>query len=325
MIFKNFQLDKLNFNKFNIFLLYGENEGLKNEIIKKHFIKGFKGEIGKYDENEFLSKSEILVSEFLNQSLFSSKKLIIISRATDKMAKFIDDLLGRDLIDLKIIIKSETLEKKSKLRTLFEKDKSLAIIPFYADEVKSLLPIVTKFVAENNIKISRESINLLVDRASGSRENLKNEMEKILNYSVSNKNLSFEVIERLTNLSKNYGVNEIADQFLCKNTRNVAKILNENNYSDEDCILILRTILNKSKRLLRIIEKNNKLKNIDKVIMETKPPIFWKEKDSIKKQASSWDFDDLKEKIYEINEVEYLVKNNSNNSLNIVSDFMVNY
>ena len=325
MIFKNFQLDKLNFNKFNIFLLYGENEGLKNEIIKKHFIKGFKGEIGKYDENEFLSKSEILVSEFLNQSLFSSKKLIIISRATDKMAKFIDDLLGRDLIDLKIIIKSETLEKKSKLRTLFEKDKSLAIIPFYADEVKSLLPIVTKFVAENNIKISRESINLLVDRASGSRENLKNEMEKILNYSVSNKNLSFEVIERLTNLSKNYGVNEIADQFLCKNTRNVAKILNENNYSDEDCILILRTILNKSKRLLRIIEKNNKLKNIDKVIMETKPPIFWKEKDNIKKQVISWDFNDLKEKIYEINKVEYLIKNNSNNSLNIVSDFMVNY
>ena len=325
MIFKNFQLDKLNFNKLNIFLFYGENEGLKNEIIKRHFIKGFKGEIGKYDENEFLSKSEILVSEFLNQSLFSSKKLIIISRATDKMAKFIDDLLGRDLIDLKIIIKSEALEKKSKLRTLFEKDKSLAIIPFYNDEVKSLLPIVNKFVAENNIKISRETINLLVDRASGSRENLKNEMEKILNYSVSNKNLSFEVIERLTNLSKNYGVNEIADQFLCKNTRNVAKILNENNYSGEDCILILRTILNKSKRLLRIIEKNNKLKNIDKVIMETKPPIFWKEKDSIKKQVTSWDFDDLKEKIYEINEIEYLVKNNSNNSLNIVSDFMVNY
>jgi len=325
MIFKNFQLDKLNFNKFNIFLLYGENEGLKNEIIKRHFTKDFNGEIRKYDENEFLNKSEILISEFLNQSLFSSKKLIIISRATDKIVRLIDNLLGRDLIDLKIIIKSEALEKKSKLRNLFEKDKSLAIIPFYNDEVKSLLPIVNKFVAENNIKISRETINLLVDRASGSRENLKNEMEKILNYSISNKNLSFEVIERLTNLSKNYDVNEIADQFLCKNTKNVAKILNENNYSDEDCILILRTILSKSKRLLRIIEKNNKLKNIDKVIMETKPPIFWKEKDNIKKQVISWDFNDLKEKIYEINKVEYLIKNNSNNSLNIVSDFMVNY
>ena len=79
MIFKNFQLDKLNFNKFNIFLLYGENEGLKNEIIKRHFTKDFNGEIRKYDENEFLNKSEILISEFLNQSLFSSKKLIIIS------------------------------------------------------------------------------------------------------------------------------------------------------------------------------------------------------------------------------------------------------
>ena len=323
MIFKNFQLDKLNFNKFNIFLLYGENEGLKNEIIKRHFTKDFNGEIRKYDENEFLNKSEILISEFLNQSLFSSKKLIIISRATDKMVRLIDNLLGRDLIDLKIIIKSEALEKKSKLRNLFEKDKSLAIIPFYNDEVKSLLPIVNKFVAENNIKISRETINLLVDRASGSRENLKNEMEKILNYSISNKNLSFEVIERLTNLSKNYDVNEIADQFLCKNTKNVAKILNENNYSDEDCILILRTILSKSKRLLRIIEKNNKLKNIDKVIMETKPPIFWKEKDLVKQQINIWSLTKIQNLLIKVNKLELLVKKNPTISTNLVTNFIL--
>ena len=112
---------------------------------------------------------------------------------------------------------------------------------------------------------------------------------------------------------------------MLKSNKNVIKILNENNYSEEDCILILRTLLIKSKRLLKIIEINNNIKNIDKVIMEIKPPVFWKEKESVKKQVNTWNFEDLKKKIYEINDIEALVKNNSRNSLNLVSNFIVNY
>ena len=126
-------------------------------------------------------------------------------------------------------------------------------------------------------------------------------------------------------MSENYNVGELADQFLSKNSRKISKILNENNYSDEDCILIIRTILIKSKRLLEIIEKNIKLKNIDFVINNIKPPIFWKDKEIVKKQVKAWDLEDLKSKVYEINEMEALVKNNSKNSLNILSDFIINY
>ena len=131
-------------------------------------------------------------------------------------------------------------------------------------------------------------------------------------------------VQKLTNLNENYGVNELADNYLEKNKRNIAKILNENKYSDEDCILILRTVLSKSKRLINIIKKYNETKNLDEVISNTRPPIFWKDKDSVKKQVNSWKINDLKEKIYQINEVETLTKNNSKNSLNVVSDFIVN-
>ena len=173
--------------------------------------------------------------------------------------------------------------------------------------------------------MSREGINLLIERASGDRKNLKKELEKIYSYSLSNKNLKFDVIRKLTNLAENQNVNELAEQYLSKNTKKVAKILNENVYSDEDCLLILRTILGKSKRLLLIIKKNREVKDIDKVIMATRPPIFWKEKENVKKQATYWDFDNLKDKIYQINKIESLKKTNSKNSLNIVSDFIVNY
>ena len=325
MIIKYFQIENLKTREFKLYLLYGKNEGLQKEIIDKYFIKGFTGEINKYEENEILQSSELIIEQILNKSLFSSEKILIVSRASDKIMKFLEKIMEKDLNDIKIIIKSSSLEKKSKLRNLFEKNKTLVAIPVYEDDTRVLLQIISQFISKNNLKISRESINLLIDRANGSRESLNLELEKILNYSISNKILEFETIKKITNLSENYSVNELTDNILLKSNKNVTKILNENNYSEEDCILILRTLLIKSKRLLKIIEINNNIKNIDKVIMEIKPPVFWKEKESVKKQVNTWNFEDLKKKIYEINDIEALVKNNSRNSLNLVSNFIVNY
>ena len=132
-------------------------------------------------------------------------------------------------------------------------------------------------------------------------------------------------MQKLSNLSENYNVSELADHFLAKNIKNVTKILNENNYSDEDCILILRTILSKSKRLLNIIENNEKVKNVDTAILKAKPPIFWKDKEIVKKQVNTWDLEELKKKVYQINEIEILIKTNTKNSLNLISDFIINY
>ena len=323
MIIKRFELNRNKINKFDFFLLYGKNEGLQNEIIDLHLIKDFDGEIIKYDESEFLISKEIIISELLNKSLFESKKILLISRVTEKILNSIYEITEKDVTDLKIILKSGILEKKSKLRNFFEKESSLAVIPFYEDDYKSLSFIVNDFITKNKIKLSRESINLLVTRASGDRENLKTELNKILNYSYSNNKIRFEHVQKLTNLSENFAVGELADSYLSKNIKNVSKILNENNYSDEECILILRTILSKSKRLLTIIEKYNETEDMEDTLSKIKPPIFWKEKENVKTQVFKWKIDDLKRNIYKINEVEHLVKSNSKNSLNLVSDFIV--
>ena len=325
MIIKHFELTKDKISKFNYYLFHGKNEGLKKEIIERNFIKNFNGNIDKYDENYLISNKETIISELLSKSLFEDRKIIIISRVTDKIIKIIDEIVRRNLDELIIILKSEILEKRSKLRQLFEKEKKLASIPFYEDTSKDLSRIITEYLNTKKIKLSQESINLLVNRASGDRENLKIELEKIYNYSITNKDINISKIKVLTNLAENYSVNELAENFLLKNKKNISKILNENNYSDEDCILILRTILSKSKRLFNILKRNEELNNIDQVISSTKPPIFWKEKESVKVQANSWKLNDLKKKIYEINEIEFLIKNNSKNSLNIVSDFIFNY
>ncbi len=325
MIIKQYELKKINLNNYRIYLFYGKNDGLKNDIINISFLKEFKGNLHKYDESEFISNSEIIITELLNRSLFESEKIIIISRVTDKIKNIIEELNDKDLTDVKIILKSGILEKRSKLRIFCEKDKKIATIPLYEDNNINLTTVVTEFINKHKINLSRESINLLVSRASGDRGNLKNELDKILNYSISNKKIELSTIKKLSNLAEDYGVNELADHYLCKNKSSIFKILNENNFSDDDCMLILRTILSKSKRLLNFLEKFEISKNIDDVISGSKPPIFWKDKENVKKQIKSWNKDDLKNKIYKINEIETTIKENSKNSLNIVSDFIVNY
>ena len=325
MIIKSYEVNKINIKDYDIFLFYGKNEGLQNEIIEKNFVKGNKGSINKYEESEFINNYETISSEILTKSLFDEEKLLIVSRVGEKIFKYIEELLNRNINNIKIILKAGLLEKRSKLRNLFEKNKKLLIIPFYEDDERTLTAQVYEYLKKNSIKLSRETINLLVERSSGNRENLKIELSKIFYYSQSNKEISFETVKKLSNLAENYGVNELADNYLSKNKKNVIKILNENNYSDDDCILILRTILNKSKRLLNILENYRKNKNLDDVISKTRPPIFWKDKAIVKKQANTWELRDLKSKMYQINEVETLVKSNSKNTLNLVSDFIVNY
>ena len=325
MIIKYFEIDKTDLNKSNFYLFYGKNDGLQNEIIKKSFINNFQGNINRYDEKEFIENYNIIATEVLTKSLFESEKIIIISRTSDKILKLIREIFERDIKDIKFILKSGILEKKSKLRNFFEKNENLVIVPFYEDDVNSLSTIALNFIRKNNIKMSRESLNLIVNRANGNRENLKNDLEKIFNFSITNKNIDTENIIKLTNLSENYGINELADSYLEKNIKSTSKILNENIFSEQDCVLIIRTILSKSKRLMNIIEIYNETKDLDEAIMSAKPPVFWKDKISVKKQAKTWVLSELKNKIYEINDIESLIKINSRNSINLISDFMINY
>tara|TARA_B100001758_G_scaffold20104_1_gene14222 strand:+ start:16 stop:993 length:978 start_codon:yes stop_codon:yes gene_type:complete len=325
MIIKSFELDKINSIKKNLILIYGLNQGYKNQIIKEIFEKKFEGEILRYDEVEILDNQEEFISSLMNKSLFDNEKLIIISRASDKILNFLDEIMERNIEKIRVIINSNNLEKKSKLRSLFEKEKELICIPFYEDNDKSLNLIAQNFFRKKNIKLSQEIINLLVSRSRGDRGNLINELNKIENLSISKKNIIIDDILKLSNLSENYSVFELAENYLAKNSKQVSKILNENNFANDECILIIRTILNRSKRLLKLKESQKQTGNIDLTISSFKPPIFWKEKEVVKKQIQSWSEDEVKKMIYKINDLEILVKKYSNNSLNFVSDFVSSY
>ncbi len=324
MIIKSFEINKVKFSKFKSILLYGLNKGFKEEVIKTNISLDFSGEIIRYEESEVLENNDAIIESFINGSLFAELKMMIVSRCSNKILSFIEEFLERDISNVQIVINSENLDKKSKLRALFEKDKKLACIPFYEDNNQSLNIFAIKFIKEKNIKISQETINLIVERARGDRSNLNNELRKLEALTLTRNKITQEDIFNLTNLAEDYGIFELVDNYLAKNKMKVSKILNENNFVNDDCILILRTLLNRSKRLLKLKNIQKEKGNIDEVISSYKPSIFWKEKDLVKQQIKNWSEKEIKKKIYEISNLEILTKKNTS-SINLVSDLISNY
>ncbi|MDA7476810.1 DNA polymerase III subunit delta [Candidatus Pelagibacter ubique] len=324
MIIKSFELNKLELNNYKFYLFYGDNEGSKEEAIKNIFEQNYLDKIYRYEEKEILDNIDNFFNSILTKSFFDNEKLVIINRATDKIRETIEGLIEKNPEDIKIILNSKNLEKKSTLRKIFEKDKSIICVPFYEDNNQTLNSIISLFFRNKKISISQQLINVLIERSRGDRKNLNNELEKIDAYLLNKKNLNLEEIIKLTNLADNYNASELVDHSLAKNARKTVAILNENNYSDEDNIIIIRTLLAKLKRLVKIHELVDEKNNIEQAVSTSKPPIFWKDKPLVIQQIRSWKKEHLKDLIYKTNDIELLIKKNSTIAKNILSDFIIN-
>ncbi|MDB2680944.1 DNA polymerase III subunit delta, partial [Candidatus Pelagibacter bacterium] len=244
-------------------------------------------------------------------------------RATDKILKIVEILNLKNLEDVTIFINSDNLEKKSKLRSFFEKDKRLVCVPFYPDNDQTLSKLTYNFLRDKRISISSSNINLIVNKCSGDREKLINELEKIENFSKNGKKINSENISKLINLSENHSISELIDNCLAKNKKKIIGILNENNFSNEDCIMITRSFLIKAKKLLTLSILFESNKNIDLTISSAKPPIFWKEKEITKQQIYKWKPKNIKKLIFALSETELQIKKNINNSINLITDFIL--
>ena len=320
MILKSFEINKINKKINQLILFYGKNNGLKKEALNT-LIKN-ESNIQNYEEKEILEKPDTFIESILSKSLFDDKRIIVIKRATDRILKILDEIKLKNLDDIIIII-SENLDKKSKLRSYFEKSKKNICVAFYPDNEQTLSKLCVSFFQEKNISISQSNINLIVNKCGGDRNALFNELTKIELFSKKSKKINAENISKLINLSEDYSVSELIDNCLAKNEKKTIGILNENNFSSEDCVLITRIFINKAKKILKlsIDYKNNN--NIELTISNAKPPIFWKDKEITKQQIYNWKPENIKSLIYKLNEIEILIKKNVNNSINIVSDFIL--
>jgi len=324
VIIKQFDLKKNIIREINFFLLYGKNIGLIEDTIKNSLKPILPKNIFNYEENDILKNIPSFRENLVNKSFFESEKLIIINRVTDRLFNLIKELTDQNIRDISIILVSDGLEKKSKIRNFFEKSKQTICIPFYEDNIQTLSLVAQKFLRERKIDVSQQDLNTLAERAKGDRINLRNELKKIESFSLNKKKIGINEILKLTNLSENYDISELVDNCLSRNKKKINKIFNENNFNQEDCLLILRIFLSRLKRLLKLYLDPNIKINIDKAISSHKPTIFWKDKEILKKQIKILNFEKIKELIYKTNKIELIIKKNPNISIDVTTDFIVN-
>ncbi len=324
MIIKSFDVNEIRKLKSNFFLFYGENEGHKEEIINDFFIKDFKGEIIKYEEKQILENKELFFEVCLNESLFEKEKIIQISRVSSKLYDIIKELYNKNIYNKKIILNSDVLEKKSKIRQLFELEKDLICIPFYQDNNFSLYKIANEFFKKNKISISSENINLIIEKCSSDRKNLQNEMNKILNYCFNKNKISRNEILKLINLYEDENYFELIDYCLAKDLNKVRKIINNNSFRKDDTIILIRSFLSRLKRLIELKKLFNQIGDVKETISRFRPPIFWKDKEIVQKQMEIWPTEKVYNLFDEITKLEINFKKNYDLSNNIIFDFILN-
>jgi len=326
MLIKSYEITKKSLNSLNFFLIYGENIGLKQDITRSVLeLKEKKN--GKYKKFEF-EEEEIIKNQnnFFNLifsgSLFDKKKAIFINRTTDKLFNLISEISKKDIEDILIFFKAGQLEKKSKIRNLFEKDKNLVCVACYQDNNFDLIKIINDEIKQTKIKLSTESINLLIERASGDRNNLRNEVNKLKSFALNKQMVSYDQVKELTNMVGNYQNDYIVNICLNGDKKKLNKILGENNFSFEDFLILLKIFSKKVHRLLKIKIFNRLEKDLDQIFNQIRPPIFWKEKDDVKKQVRLWNEKKLNLIIKKINEIELNCKKNHELATNITLNFL---
>ena len=327
MIIKSYEI-KRKINdclKHNLFLLYGENFGLKKDI-KEYIKKTLKEnksdiEILSVYENEIFENEENFYNLVYSGSLFSEKKIITIYEATDKIVEKISSINSKYPENVYLIIFSEVLDKKSKLRNFFENHERTICVPCYLDSEKDLEIIAQSEFKKNNISISKEAINFLIESSNSDRNNLRNEIEKIKSYSLNKKKIELDEIKSLANFSGDYKSDNLINECLCGNVSQYKKVLSDLYTNAINQVFILRILSNKIRRLLNMKKMQDDYSNLDALLNATKPPIFWKEKPLIKKQLSIWSLNDLNTTLEEISNTELICKKNPNISKVIFFNF----
>ena len=326
MLIKSYEILKKDLNFLNSFLIYGENTGLKQDIVKSVIElkekKDIKYKQFKFEEEEIIKNQNDFFNLIFSGSLFDKKKVIFVNRTTDRLFNLISEISKKDIENILIFFEAGQLEKKSKIRNLFEKDNNLVCIACYQDNNFDLIKIINDEIKQTKIKLSTESINLLIERADGDRNNLRNELNKLKSFALNKQMISYDQVKELTNMVGNYQNDYIVNICLNGDKKKLNKILRENNFSFEDFLILLKIFSKKIHRLLKIKIFNRLEKNLDQIFNKIRPPIFWKEKEDVKKQVRLWNEKKLNLIIKKINEIELNCKKNHELSTNITLDFL---
>ena len=307
MIYKSYLAEQnINILNNNLLLFYGENQGLKDDFKKKIKHINPKANVIKFSQDEVLKNENNFYNELLNTSLFDEEKIFYINSVNDKILNLFENLIQK-INNQKIYLFAEILDKKSKIRSFFEKSKNLGIVACYKDNEISLKKIIT-----NQLKgftgLTTENLNLIIENSNMDRSKLNNELDKIKIF-FDKKDIIYTELLKLLNQSENDDFNILKDAALNGENNKTNKFLSNTLIENEKIILYLNVINQRLNKLNEILLIDNK--SIEQAISSIKPPIFWKDKSSIIEQSKKWNLKKIKTALNHTFKLEIRLKSNS--------------
>ncbi len=310
MIFKSYILEQSfsSINNCKFFLFYGENQGLKKEFKEKLKIQDQDQEILNLFQDEIIKNKNILTNEVNNRSLFNKKKIIFINEVNDKILDIIDEIT-KNIQDERVFLFADILDKKSKLRSDFEKSKSYGITPCYKDNEISIRKIITKKLS-NYQGLTSQIINLIIRNTGLDRNKVNNEIDKIISC-FKDKKIDPDKIDLLLNIRTSEDFSLLKDEALSGNKINTNRLLADTVFEAESNIYYLNSINQRINRLNEIESMKKESSNIESLISSLKPPIFWKDKPILIEQSKKWDKNKIQTALKKTYNAEIEIKSNS--------------
>jgi len=307
MIYKSYILEQnlelIDNNK--IFLFYGENQGMKKEFKENLKIKYKADETLNLFQEEIIKNKNLIFNEILNKSLFDEKKIIFINEASDKVLNILEEII-EDIKDEKIFLFADILDKKSKLRNFFEKNKDCGVAACYQDNEATIKKIIFDKL-KNYQGLSPQLIALILQNVGLDRGKLYNEIEKIKSCFHDIK-IDPSKLEQLLNIQTNTDFNELKDEAIKGNKVKTNRLLTDTIFENESNVYYLNAINQRMNKLNEIENLKQESANLELILQNLKPPIFWKDKPIIIEQSKKWSKDKINIALKKVYNTEIEIK-----------------
>ena len=310
MIFKSYIIEESfePIHNCKLFLFYGENQGLKQEFKEKLKKQNKTKEILNLFQDEIIKNKNILVNEIKNKSLFNEKKIIFINQVNDKILDTLDEIV-ESIQEERVFLFADILDKKSKLRNYFEKSKSCGISPCYQDNEITIKKIISRRLKDFQ-GVTSQIINFITQNTGLDRNKVNNEIDKIISC-FSDKKVDFNKIDSLLNNRTNDDFNLLKDEALKGNKINTNRLLADTVFEIENNIYYLNSINQRINRLNEIQNMKQENLNVDSIISNLKPPVFWKDKAMLLEQSKKWNKNKIQKALKKTYNTEIEMKSNS--------------
>ena len=310
MIFKSYILEQnlKTIDEYQIILFYGENQGLKEEFKKNIKINNKSNEILNLLQDEIVKNENLLINEISNKSLFNNKKIIFIDQVNEKILNILEKII-EDISDEKIIVFAGNLDKKSKLRSYLEKSKLSGVVPCYQDNEITIRKIITNRLSGYQ-GLSTQVINFIIQNTGLDRSKVNNEIKKIESCFLEKK-IDLEKIDLLLNIKTNEDFNKLKDEALNGNKITTNKLLADTVFESENNIYYLSSINQRINKLYEIEKMKQNNSNVETLVSNLKPPVFWKDKPILIEQINKWNKDKIQIALKKTYSVELQIKTSS--------------